>query len=451
MKRDVLVFSVAFLLGFFLWGATEKESSVTETSAEVTEKKRTSSSRKDDAVKDYENVILTVEEKFHLEVEQANTLSTLLGLVEQLPLKDGYFSYDLGPAAEKLSKLYPIEALRYYAERPSNFKMNERMWGMIVRYWAARDLTACLNYLEHGQTMSMDEFCSVWEEIVKKEWDEKSAEIVVNFSQMSAEKQNAIFQREQIYKNMLFTLRPKLRDPLAQSMIEPKQDDRLENHVEGRDIFENIINVNEMASNRRDAMVQDIIDRKLTPMEIESVLRDVKLRDDRQSILHEVLQKRDTDGTIEGWLERVKETMAVVSDIPDHPPGWRTKGDNSAYEALEIWLPKQSAKIQRAWADDLVNQMYGEDAMQWIDTLSQASLRADLRDEFLESWVRKSPSEAAEYVAEKATVIEQEDYLPTAVYRWALQDYAAAKQWIEAQADSPAKAAALKKLEPGNQ
>ena len=45
-------------------------------------------------------------------------------------------------------------------------------------------------------------------------------------------------------------------------------------------------------------------------------------------------------------------------------------------------------------------------------------------------------------------MISGEDYLPTAVYRWALQDYAAAKQWIDAQADSPAKAAALKKLEP---
>jgi len=37
--------------------------------------------------------------------------------------------------------------------------------------------------------------------------------------------------------------------------------------------------------------------------------------------------------------------------------------------------------------------------------------------------------------------------LPEAVYKWALQDYAAARQWLDALPDSPAKVASLQKLE----
>jgi hypothetical protein len=48
---------------------------------------------------------------------------------------------------------------------------------------------------------------------------------------------------------------------------------------------------------------------------------------------------------------------------------------------------------------------------------------------------------------EQATPEECEMHLPDAVHGWANWDYAAAKQWLDAQPDSEAKSQALQKIE----
>ena len=79
--------------------------------------------------------------------------------------------------------------------------------------------------------------------------------------------------------------------------------------------------------------------------------------------------------------------------------------------------------------------------------MRRSSLRSDLREQRIKSWTESNPQAAARYINEKMTAEENETLLPKAVYAWALNDYASARKWLEAQTDSPAKTAALKKLE----
>lgn len=452
MNRDGLVFIAAFLLGFLVLSSVELSSRVEESDALILDQMRASSSRLDHSFSEYEAAILNDEEKLQLLLDQANTLSSLLGLAEKLADEDSYNEKGLMMVATKLASLYPMESIDFYSRSPTNAAMNRDMESQIIKSWAACDLSACLAYLDMDETRSIIEYCEQWTELVYQEWPEKSSEILISFSQMSRDKQNTLLQNRYVTVNdeILEFLLSELKDQQLRSTMEARlrfiqekqlaeKTERQAQHKIPYDVEQGIYS----------AMIRDIKERNLPPETVATMLGDVKSRKNRMFILYNILERRmDDQETPDAWLVRVSEMLAGVNEIPDSTPRHSGKGVDPSRDALQAWLPKQSIQLQRAWADDVVNQMHGEDAMEWIDTLSQASLRADLRDQHLEQWVRNSPAEAAGYIVEKASAFEQEDYLSTAVYRWALQDYAAAKQWTEAQADSPAKAAAMKKLEP---
>ena len=70
-----------------------------------------------------------------------------------------------------------------------------------------------------------------------------------------------------------------------------------------------------------------------------------------------------------------------------------------------------------------------------------------MREQVMKDFTNSSPQGASEFIIAKGFADEQENLLPQAVYKWALQDYAAARQWLSAQADTQAKAAAVKMLD----
>ncbi len=451
MKRNVLVFAAAFLLGYLLLASRKKSSAVEVSDVKIANQTLESSSRLDDSFSEYEAVMFDDEEKLQLLLDQANTLSSLLGLAEKL-VGEGYFGENaLMMVAEKLAKLYPVEAITYYAGRPTNVAMNSEMASKVIQSWAACDLTACLAYLDKDETRSISEFCEQWLDSVYQEWPQKLPEMLKSFSQLNMQKQNMIVQTGSMRDEILEQLLPELKDQKLRSALEArmrlKQDTQLAEKTETQKQQKS---PEDLEREKCNDIIEDIKTRNLAAAEIATILRVVQSQESRMRILSDILERRMVDDeTAEAWLARVSEVLAVVDEIPDHTPNHSGKGGDPSREELQAWLPKQSIRLQRAWADDVVDDMYGEKAMQWIQTLSQASLRADMRDEVLASWAEESPIDAAEYMVEKATPAEQEDYLPAAIYRWALRDYAAAKQWIEEQVDTPAKAAALQKLQQG--
>jgi organic radical activating enzyme len=451
MKRYVLVFAVSFLLGYLLLASRETVSSVEVSGAEIADQMRASSSRLDDSFSEYEAVMFDDEEKLQLLLDQANTLSSLLGLAEKLAGEGYYDENGLMMVAVKLAKLYPVEAITYYGGRPTHVAMNADMALKVVQSWAAFDLTACLVYLDKDQTRSVSDFCWIWTSLVGQEWPQQSAEILQCFSQLSKQKQSLIVQGGSIRDEIIEQFLPELKDQQLRSAIEARMRIKLETQLaEKTETQERQKSPDELERDKCNEMIEDIKARKLAAEDIATMLRDVQSRENRMRILSDILERRfKDDETTDAWLTRISEVLAVVDEIPDHTPNHAGKGYDPSHEKLQAWLPKQSIRLQRAWADDVVDDMNGEEAMQWIETLSQASLRADMRDEVLASWAEDSPIDAAEFIVEKATLAEQEDYLPEAVYRWALRDYAAAKQWIEAQVDSSAKAEALQKLGQG--
>jgi hypothetical protein len=149
----------------------------------------------------------------------------------------------------------------------------------------------------------------------------------------------------------------------------------------------------------------------------------------------------------EMWLARIAATFDEIDVMPTELKHILGPGDGKYLEALSNWLPLQSPRVQRAWADDVIHSKSLSNAIKWVDQLGTPILRADLRNDLFETWARSdSAAEAARYLTENASAEEQSSHLPEAVHRWALFDYNAAKAWIDTQADSPAKAAALKKL-----
>lgn len=447
MKRNALVFTGAFLLGFVVMASRDKTSASELSKVENASEPRASSSRLDDAFTEYEALIFDEEEKVQRLLEEANTLSSLLGLAEKLFAEGDYNRTGLRGVARKLAELYPVESLQYYREIPSDVRLNNIMLVSIEQAWASQDLDACLAFLVQDQALSLDDSCYLWIELVR--YGNRTESIKI-FAQLSEEKQNKIMKSSHIMGDYLLrAFLPVLKDEKLRSSFEAELKNAEETQASDKgDSEKQEKSPEQIELEKCNTMMAELKKHQYPPEKIVAMLRDIKSREKRESMLLVALERRMDDETADAWLMRVSEVLAVVDEIPDGPPSHSGKGVDPSREELQAWLPKQSTRLQWAWADNVVNQMHGEDAMQWIDKLSQASLRMDLRDQALESWATDSPAEAAEYMVEKASNTEQEDYLPTAVYRWALQDYAAAKQWIDAQADSPAKAAALKKLEP---
>jgi hypothetical protein len=203
---------------------------------------------------------------------------------------------------------------------------------------------------------------------------------------------------------------------------------------------------------RIDALMQRLETEKISVHELKAILDEKENSEIRESIISNALSAKDDENSnAAAWLERISGILAIVDELPTYPPN-----DEEAKRAeytilhqteLELWLPKQSPSLQRAWADNIIEEKSPEDAFAWIEQLSTASLRIDMREQRIRSWTESNPQAATRYISEKMTAEENETFLPKAVYAWALNDFASARKWLDAQAASPAKAAAIKKLE----
>ena len=83
MKKLLLYFVIAFLLGFFGFATINKKTPEISSTSSATTARDSSSNRVNDSFTEYEALMLEDEEKFTLLIDQANDLNSLLGLAEK--------------------------------------------------------------------------------------------------------------------------------------------------------------------------------------------------------------------------------------------------------------------------------------------------------------------------------------------------------------------------------
>ena len=447
MKQTILLFAAAFLSGYLILSAVRNPPQVDAASEQKSSARSATSTRVDQVFGEYEALMFDEEEKEQLLLDQANTLSGLVGLVEKLDAERGSSNnFDrLNPVALKLAKLFPAQALDYYATCPSNASMNAHMVGEIREKWATLDLTACLAKLDQNETLSTRDFCNLWNEMVRRNVPDKAIEHTRAFAKLDTKKQWAIM--EGFYTSDAATvalLVPVIKDP----EVMKKAREILDDASKQVPADPNKKSDYDIEKEKRDALAKQLKEDKPEPGQLVEILEGEKSESDRKAILSAVFEpQEDEKQNATLWLARISGLLAVIKDLPDNPPiDPGRKGDFLHKDELEEWLPQQSPRLQRAWADDLIRYKNNAEALEWIEQLGTASLRADMRELVVKNWTYSNPQEAAGYLVREVAV-EQEDMLPEAVYKWALQDYAAARQWLDALPDSPAKVAALQKLE----
>ncbi len=447
MKKFLLYFVIAFLLGFVGFAIINRQSSHVSTLAPATTARSNTGKHVDDSFSEYESMMLDDEEKTTMLIGQANDLNSLLGLAEKFWTDSGEYNRladESSDLIQKIAKMYPAQALRYYATLPSNVTMNQLMSEGIIIAWVQLDFSACLAYLDHDENLPINKFCETWSEFVRNNLREKSAESALAFAKLSRAKQQALMENFRSDDEIALALLPVINDPVmlaqAQQMVEKAKESAQPQAAADPEV--------KKEQERIAALVEQYKTSKPEPQQVTKILDGLKWESDRSKIFDVILEPSlEEQNNTPLWLARLSAVLANVNEPPPYPPD---KTGNAGYEhqeELELWLPTQSPRLQRAWADNLIDQQSPEDAMTWIDQLSTASLRSDMREHVIQTWTDSDPQEAAQYIVTKSTTEEQGDLLPQAVYAWALNDFASARKWLEAQTDSPAKTAALKKLE----
>lgn len=427
MKRTILLFAAAFLSGYLMLAAVRNPPPGDAASEQKSSARSATSNRVDQVFGEYEVLMFDEEEKDQLLLDQANTLSALLGLVEKLDAERGSSNdfHRLNPVALKLAKMFPAQALDYYATCPSNTSMNAHMVYAIREKWATLDLTACLAKLDQNETLSTRDFCNLWTDMVRRNLPDKAIEHTQAFAKLDTKKQWAIMAK--FYSGDAATvalLVPVIKDP----EVMKKAREILDDASKQVPADPNKKSDYDIAKEKRDALVKQLKEDKPEPAQLADILEGEKSESDRYEILRACMEPReDEQQNATLWLARISGILAVVKNLPDNPLVPIVKEGYDFQDELEEWLPQQSPRLQRAWADDLIRNKTQTEAMEWIEQLGTASLKADMREMVIKDWTYSNPQEAAEYLVSEA-VPEQEDMLPEAVYKWALQDYAAARQ-----------------------
>jgi hypothetical protein len=427
VKRTILLFAAAFLSGYLMLAAVRNPPPGDAASEQKSSARSATSNRVDQVFGEYEVLMFDEEEKDQLLLDQANTLSALLGLVEKLDAERGSSNdfHRLNPVALKLAKMFPAQALDYYATCPSNTSMNAHMVYAIREKWATLDLTACLAKLDQNETLSTRDFCNLWTDMVRRNLPDKAIEHTQAFAKLDTKKQWAIMAK--FYSGDAATvalLVPVIKDP----EVMKKAREILDDASKQVPADPNKKSDYDIAKEKRDALVKQLKEDKPEPAQLADILEGEKSESDRYEILRACMEPReDEQQNATLWLARISGILAVVKNLPDNPLVPIVKEGYDFQDELEEWLPQQSPRLQRAWADDLIRNKTQTEAMEWIEQLGTASLKADMREMVIKDWTYSNPQEAAEYLVSEA-VPEQEDMLPEAVYKWALQDYAAARQ-----------------------
>lgn len=421
MKIQMLIFIVAFSLGFALMKVTSTSIAVKKVD-QTTSTVRATSSREDFVDSEYEDLMLSNEEKLQKSLSQANTLSALLGLAEKQLEIESFGNKSLNLVAQKMAKLYPAESLDYYATRPTDATMNAYMENAIFEIWSEHDLISSLAYLDHDSFSTMKEFGESWCHFVNRHSSGKWSDAVLAFKLLSSAKQNAIVAELSETDELLSLLLRELKDLDLQRKLELAVQTVMKNKAVD------------------DARSMDVRQNK-TAAELE--------KENREAEIEQLKAGKIVGEDPDTWLKRVSDAIALGAELPDMPGYLIGKGDDRFAKALETWLPLQSPRVQRAWADEMIQNLPKKEALEWAKTLGTVALRSDTRESILSTWVTSEPQNAADYIIREASQEDMMQFLPEATYRWGLQDFAAAKKWLESQADSTAKDASLKRLTGG--
>jgi hypothetical protein len=446
MRLYLMVFAASCAVGYMAFSLRQGRAWWGMESMEDSASQRAKSARESEEIAEFENLLMSDDEKFERELSEAKSLSALLGLAEK-QVREGYeSSNELDQIAHRLAELYPAEALAYYAARPTHAEMNLDMYYTIIRAWSLRDWVACISYFDQDATLTTREFCERWDKTTDEFDDERPPGFLQVFGRLSEERQKALM--DYLSPDEKAFLLPVIRDKALRAEIEDEQ------RIAQQKASEAATKPKESTPTQADPeqrLVDDLSEQwKKDPPDVKSLaenLRSIKNRDRRHGLLCDQLKPRSEpaeDAT--AWMTRVTDTLAAVGEVPEFYIDLFHEANEGYRTVFMDWLPRQTPHIQRSWADSVIHAREPEQSLKWIENLSTASLRRDMRDEVLSSWALRDAPEAAQYVAEKATTEEQESYLPQAVRIWALHDFASASQWLKAQPDSESKRHAMQKI-----
>ncbi|MFM2170889.1 MAG: hypothetical protein RI957_1118 [Verrucomicrobiota bacterium] len=449
MTRKWIGFVLAFVTGYMIWSLTDSARNGGSVASSAEQESRAKSARRLDVVAEYEALILSEEEKFQLQMDEATTFSSLIALAEKK--RNNSYQWKRDALIEMLAAKYPAEALRHYAARPTDAEMNEFMFNSILSEWAKIDWGAFSMFVSRDGVVKHSEFVSVWGDLAEQRVKDHPLDCVEQFRLFSPEKQRAIMESSYATEPLGKLLAPSISDPALRSQVEERL--RAAADVLARREASPSQNMDATPSEEiqeRDRCERLIIEWRTgapDPEELAEILASIKSISRQKDLLRKALEPRsDPPEEAHVWLKRISDSMAAVGEITDGAPSVTSEAKKPYTEALNDWLPKQSVRLQRAWASELAIRKDPASAFSWIDRLATESLRLDVRKDVFERWTRFSPAEATAYIAEHTNEFERSMHLPEAVRAWALRDFESAKTWLDAQPESVAKRQALEKL-----
>jgi hypothetical protein len=452
---------ISFIAGYAFFAMRDDDSSSSSRQTEDFLSGREASARTTDMVDAYHDLMMDDEQKFQMALDQANRLSDLLGLVEKACDQSvkgiAITQSSLKLIIDKIARLFPKEALDYYESCPTDAIMNMDVYRDILSKWAELDFKACMAYLQNKPRIFDANFAYNWGGFAERRFKTHPQDCIDVFRGFSEEMQKWLFTESDMDADLQEALLPLIKDQVLMAKV---KDDLARNKPVDEETRKKLLDEVDAAW-QKEAVVRE-------PSQIEqwkkawhnecpapevmvSAIRSLPEREDRIDLLNWITKARrvslDSEYEApEAWMERVSSVLRESGEIPDSLPELPDGDDQPYRKLLAEWLPQQSPAMQRAWSEAVVRFQEPAQSLAWAETLATESLRHDMRDLAWERWVATSAREAAPALMKQATPDELEIHLPDAVYGWAVWDYAAAKQWLDAQPDSPAKTQALEKI-----
>lgn len=457
MKKAWIGFFVCFAAGYATFAWRDDGSLPFHEVTEYPIGNRESSARSEDIVNVYQDLMMNDKQKFQLALEQANRLADLLGLAEKIHQDAKPDDSFLGLLTDKIARLCPEQALNFYESCPTDSGMNAEMYANILQAWSELNFKSCIAYLENKPPIFCRNFHDHWGSLAGNRYELHPQECIDVFQGFSAEMQIQLMKNSYMDEKLYVLLLPLVKDQLFVAKV--KEDLAKKEQIE--ELRRQVI------SNRVDADRQKSLEQLPSKIEewkdawenawpstetIVSAIRSLPSLKEKRDLLAWVTKPRGTwnrapDEAPQVWLQRIEQVLQEVGDLPTSLIEMPLFGDQPFRDVLAGWLPQQSPALQRAWAESVVRFQEPQEAFAWIEKLSTESLRQDMRDLAWERWTSNKGKDAAAALMEQATTEECEMHLPDAVHGWANWDYAAAKQWLDAQPDSEAKNQALQKIE----
>lgn len=461
MKKSWMGFLVTFIVGYAFFALRHGDTSSSSRPKEDFPSERAASARNTDMVDAYHNLMMDDEQKFQMALDQANRLSDLLGLVEKAYYRPEK-AFEISQSSfkliiDKIARLYPREALDYYESCPTDAMMNEEMYRHILSIWADLDFTASMAYLQNKPDIFNWDFARNWGVFADRRFKTNPQDCIDLFRDFSAEMQRWLIKESNMDAGLQEALLPLIKDQvLVVQVREDLANIKAEEEEERRRLLDQVDAAwQKKDTSRQPSQVEqwkEAWEKEYPTAEtMVSAIRSLPEREDRLYLLKWITKARkvsiDSDyETAEVWMERVSTVLRDGGEIPDALPELPYINDQSYRKLLAEWLPQQSPAMQRAWGEAVVRFQEPAQSLAWAERLAIESLRHDMRDLAWERWVATSAREAAPALMKQATPDEQEIHLPDAVYSWAMWDYTAAKAWLDAQPDSPAKTQAMEKI-----